>query len=229
MSLSLQKFENEKTLVHTFAEQICKQLTAAIAERGAAYLVVSGGSTPLPLFRELRTHAIDWSAVTVVLADDRWVEPGSTASNARLVKEELLKDFAAAAKLVELVHDYASLKDAEQLAQQRLHGLPTFDVVILGMGQDAHTASLFPCSDSIHDVFSSHADIVALQPSTAPHARLTLTPKRLLDSRQIYIHFNGEAKFKVLQQALEATDPEQAPIGYFARQQQVPVASIYAA
>ncbi|WP_423186416.1 6-phosphogluconolactonase [Alishewanella sp. d11] len=212
----LHQFDDSNVLNQDFAKRLVNILTDAIAQRDAAYLVVSGGRTPQALFKTLAATPLAWEKVTILLADDRYLPIDSEQSNERLVKATLLQEFAAKATFVSL---YAPADDAfaaipEILA--RVEALPCFDAVILGMGEDGHTASLFPCSAQLSLGLSDTAPVVlATEPTTAPFQRISLSKARLMHSRHIFLHLVGENKFPVLQQALENTDPMHMPISAF--------------
>jgi len=145
----LQVFADRSVLDAQMAEDVAVILRDAIDIRGAATLVVSGGSTPKGFFRKLSGKAIDWSKVTVTLADERWVPPGHADSNHRLVQENLLQGGAGSASFIPLVSEHAHPRAAVDEITQALSRLGTLDVVILGMGGDGHFASLFPDSAAL--------------------------------------------------------------------------------
>lgn len=230
--MELHQYDSSAALNDAFAADITKRLQQAIALRGEAVLVVSGGKTPLPLFKALAQTALDWSKVVVTLADDRWLPEQHADSNEGLVKTNLLQDKAAKARFISLfdaTHPDDAFTGAAAVAQ-RVKGLATFDVLILGMGEDGHTASLFPCSAQIQAGLADDApDVLAVQPATAPYQRISFSKNRLLNSRQIYIHLVGEKKLTVLQQAQAGQDASEMPIRAILQQQQVPVTVMFAA
>jgi 6-phosphogluconolactonase len=234
--VEVRRFDSDAALLAEFVPLLVAQLQNAFAARGQAFLVVSGGRTPLPLFQQLAQSSLDWSRVTVCLADDRRVPSDHEASNERLVRT-YLKGQALSVKGQALSADskkclplnFISLGGSLAEVQQRLAGLPTFDVVILGMGDDGHTASLFPCSAELQQGLSTSADVLLAQPTSAPHERITLSKQRLLNSRHIYIHVSGASKVAVLQQALQDGPVSAMPIRAFLQQQQVPVTVMLAA
>lgn len=212
----LHKFTDSAALNTDFASRLVAILSSAITERGAAYLVVSGGRTPQALFQTLAATPLAWDKVTILLADDRYLPVDAEQSNERLVKATLLQQYAAKATFVSLYaeaeHAFAAITDI----LPRVAELPTFDAVILGMGEDGHTASLFPCSAQLSAGLSDSAPaVLATEPTSAPFQRVSLSKTRLLDSRHIFLHLVGENKFPVLQQALLNTDPMQMPISAF--------------
>jgi 6-phosphogluconolactonase len=212
MSLHTNTYDTPQTLVVAFSQRIADLLANAISEKNSATLVVSGGSTPLPLFQALSSIELDWSKVTITLADERWVDNTDAASNEKLVRENLLQNKASSANFVPLkTQDEDASNAVEALTQTFTEvGLP-FDVVILGMGEDGHTASLFPCSEQIEaglDV-NSPAMLIATQPTTAPHQRMSFTLRALVSAANVFLHLTGEKKKAVLLDAIEnATDIE---------------------
>lgn len=215
MSLQTTTFSSASELATVFSQRIADILKQAISERGKASLVVSGGSTPLPLFKALSIRSIDWSKVTITLADERWVANTDAASNEKLVRENLLQDKASKANFVPLKTAHENAEDAVQQLTATFNkvGLP-FDVVILGMGEDGHTASLFPCSAQIEaglDV-NSPAMLIATQPTTAPHQRMSFTLRALVSSANVFIHLTGQKKRDVLLDALENYTDLEKPI-----------------
>ncbi len=215
MSLNSTTFSSANELVTVFSQRIADTLKQAISEKGSATLVVSGGSTPLPLFKALSARQIDWANVTITLADERWVEANDAASNEKLVTENLLQEKAAKARFVSLKTKHENAEDAveELTATFSDIGLP-FDVVILGMGEDGHTASLFPCSDQIEAGLdlNSPAMLIATQPKTAPHQRMSFTLRALVSSAHVFLHLTGQKKLDVLNHALEHSTDLEKPI-----------------
>lgn len=223
MSEKMKYYASEEALLSSFVPQIAAQLSEAIAERGHAYLVVSGGRTPVSLFRQLRLLPMNWHKITVTLADDRWVDEAHPDSNAALVREHLLKDQASSAKFISLVVGAENIAEDVAAANQQLAQIPTFDVVILGMGDDGHTASLFPCAEELVDGLHTSEAVLAVTPKTAAHQRLSLSRSRLLNSRQLYVHLKGKNKAVVVEKALASPPTDSLPISHFLHQTQVPV------
>lgn len=204
------------------ALELADRLRAAIDARGQALLAVSGGKSPLALFAELRRQELAWDRVTVLLADERCVPDGHPDSNGTLVREQLLQECAAAARwqpfFTTLPSQPANDWSAAELdclvdsANQQLAALPwPLDLLVLGMGEDAHTASLFPAVPGLARALESEQRVAWVRPATAPHARLTLTLPTLLAARAIYLPLSGERKRAVFDQACRAASAE-API-----------------
>ena len=194
-------------LADTLAQLIARSLQAQIDNGGAASLVVSGGSTPAPVFEHLSGIDIDWSKVAVTLADERWVPPGHADSNESLVRDLLLVDRAKSAQFVSLYRQGVSADDAvASVAADIAVMAQPFSVCILGMGNDGHTASLFPDAAAEQlDAAMSMANtqsVAVLRPPSVNQARISLTRSALLNSRQRILHITGQAKHDVLAEAL---------------------------
>ncbi|MEC9259922.1 MAG: 6-phosphogluconolactonase [Pseudomonadota bacterium] len=215
MPLTQSLYESAEALNEEFAAEIAEKLSQGIAQRGRASLMVSGGRTPLPLFKALSEIDIDWASVDVSLVDERWVEESSDASNTRLVKQNLLVGKASAARFIEMKSAEADATDAAVVCESRLAAMSQpFDVLILGMGEDGHTASLFPCCEQLEDglALNSGRVCIATQPTTAPHQRMSLTLPAIVASRNIYLHLTGDKKRQVLEDAVANATATEKPI-----------------
>jgi 6-phosphogluconolactonase len=197
-------FADGVELARGLAERIATELEVALRTRGRALLAVSGGSTPKRFFAELSRAPINWSAVDITLADERWVPASDERSNARLVREQLLVNAAAVARFLPLQLDgHSPESGADALESQFAPRLP-IDVLILGMGNDGHTASLFPGGDRL-DAALDPAGMRMLLPMHAPGApepRITFTLPALVAARHLHLHIEGAAKQTVLREAL---------------------------
>jgi 6-phosphogluconolactonase len=195
-------FEDGPKLASALANRVSDILKLAVADKGWALLAVSGGTTPKPFFEALSAIGINWSKVQVTLVDERQVPDDSPRSNAKLVKESLLQNKASAARFVPL---YQNLSAAD---------LGTFDVAILGMGNDGHTASFFPEGDNLAAALDENgkAAILEMNAPAAGEPRLTFTLPKLLSARHLLLHIQGKDKMAVLDQALSGTDVFEMPI-----------------
>ena len=224
------RFPDAATAAREFAQRIGDTLQAAIAARGRASLVVSGGKSPIALFEALRARALDWSRVSITLADERWVPQADPASNEKLVREHLLEDAAAAATFVGLKTPAPTPELGAAAAWERVAALPRpFDIVILGMGDDGHTASLFPASPALAGAIDTAAPpgCVAMLSPTAPTARLSLNLSALLDSRHVFVLLNGAAKWRVYVAASGPGPVEEMPVRTVLRQRRTPLDVIW--
>lgn len=219
-------FDSTADLETQLATRIASQLQQAVDSRGQASLVVSGGSTPLKLFRMLSEQKINWSKVYITLADERWVELDSKDSNEALVRENLIQGCAANAKFRGLKNMFSTPEEGCAMTIESLANFPRpFDVVILGMGNDGHTCSWFPCAPKpeLNKALTTEDLCAAVNPTTAANARMTLSKNAILNSRQIYLHLVGEQKLTVYRKALEQNDIEAMPIRAVLSQHKTPV------
>lgn len=215
MALTQSKFRTTEQLNTAFTRKIAKLLRDGIEENGRASLVVSGGSTPAGLFNALSKAYLEWDKVDISLADERWVDNSDDASNEKMLRTKLLINNAANANFVPLKTQHGDAEDAVLTCTENLQHMRTpFDVLILGMGEDGHTASLFPCSAQIAEGLDleSGNDYIAVQPTTAPNQRMSLTLPALLNSSQIFLHLTGESKKEVLNTVLSDDDAMVMPI-----------------
>ena len=208
-------FDHRDALMAGLADQVTHDLEHALKSRHHAALAVPGGTTPAPFLKALACKEIDWSKVAVTLTDERWVPPAHERSNERLLRGSLLQDKAKSARFVPLYLEAPAPEDrlGEIDAAIGAHCQP-FDVVVLGMGDDAHTASLFPGADRLVEALSRETSALVL-PMRAPGAlepRITLTLRALLNAKKTYILITGERKRAVIAQAGEADDLSRAPV-----------------
>ncbi len=231
MTIPFKAFPDQESAAAALADQIGQRLTAGIAANGRASLAVSGGTTPVALFERLSGMDLNWPDVVITLVDERWVAPTDGDSNERLVRSHLLKAKAAAATFVGLKNEAATASAGEHACEQALKKVPRpFDVLIMGMGADGHTASLFPGAAKLAQATDLRATqaCMGIAPLNAPHERMTLTLPAILDAGQIFLHITGPNKKDVLAQARTDGSPEKMPIRYILRQQTTPVAIYWA-
>ncbi|WP_329741881.1 6-phosphogluconolactonase [Dyella sp. A6] len=205
-AFALHRFDHADALAEGLATRVAAQLREALDARGKALLAVSGGSTPKRFFEQLSQMPLDWARVTVTLVDERWVPESNERSNARLVKVTLLQHQAAEANFVPLYVAAPTPEAAIATLRARLGELPsTFDVVILGMGGDGHTASFFPGGDRLAEALDlkGTARVLPMRAEGAGEPRITFTLPALLDSRALFLHIEGEAKRSVFDTACE--------------------------
>ena len=228
----LNEFNSREQLDIELANEIATILSAAIERKGTASIAVSGGSTPKGLFKILSLKAIDWSKVFITLADERWVDFDSDASNTRLVFDNLLQNNAKQATFFHLKQKgeltQTVLGDLNIAAKKSL--LP-LDVLILGMGEDGHTASLFPCSEQIEEGLSTSnkQSLMSVMPTTAPHERISFTFSALAKSENIFLHLCSDAKKSVLNKALGNDDKFEMPIRAFLQNKKINTKVFWAA
>lgn len=204
------EFAGPWALAEALADAVASDLRNGVDARGGATLVVSGGSTPRRFLETLARQPVPWAQITITLADERWVPPGHARSNERLLRETLLRGAAGAARFIPLYRPSATPESAlvEIVADLDALSLP-FDVVVLGMGQDGHCASLFPGGDHLPEAMRVDGSERA-SPMRAPSAdepRITLTLAALTQTRAMYLHIEGEQKQALLGRALAGEAP----------------------
>lgn len=205
MPVARHTFDSRPALASALAGTIAAQLADAIEERGSATLAVSGGTTPGLMFAELSKTDIDWSRVAVTLVDERFVPPDSPRSNAKLVREKLLQDEAGQADFLPLYSPAPSAEEAASMADNALHQLAEpFDVVVLGMGADGHTASFFPDAAELEALLDPETQrhVAAVNAPSAGEPRLTLTLPPIASARFVALHIEGAEKKATLDAAL---------------------------
>lgn len=210
-------------------KDVLYDLSVSLSGRERASLAVSGGNSPKPFYQMLSLAELDWGRVDVALVDERWVESNHPGSNTGMIAATLLQSNAAAARFVPIKNDAskptAGLEQAEQ--QYRDLILP-FDLVLLGMGPDGHTASLFPNSEGLKQALEGDALLAAITAQktavTGDHLeRISLSVSGICRSKKIMLLIGGEEKLKVYQAAKEHADFFSTPIAAVLNQNQVDV------
>ncbi|MBC8877601.1 MULTISPECIES: 6-phosphogluconolactonase [Pseudomonas] len=210
-------FDTAQQLADALAETVAERLKQAISENGLATLVVSGGRSPVAFFQRLAAQPLAWSKVVISLADERFVPTEHADSNAGLLHRHLLQGPVAKAKFLGLYSVASSVEEAAQAADQALAELPPIDVLILGMGDDGHTASLFPNSPNLSEALDLQGErrcLPMLAPSV-PHQRLTLTRRLLASARSPILSVSGQAKLDTLRTALAGDHLAEMPVRAF--------------
>lgn len=217
--LKTSEFDNPEALASALADHVAERLSAAIAHNphGIATLVVSGGKSPVAFFQALAQKPIQWSKVCISLADERWVPTEHADSNAGLLKRYLFQGPAAEAGFFSLYRPTTTLDEAAAATDEALKELPKIDVLVLGMGDDGHTASLFPDSPNLAealDLDSTRRCLPMLAPSI-PHQRLTMTRALLASATTPILSISGQAKLETLRKALAGDDLAEMPVRAF--------------
>ena len=217
--VTLRELPDRDAHAAALAETVTTALREALAARGEALLIVSGGRSPVPFLERLAQAELDWSRVLVTLADERWVPADHPDSNAGLLRKHLFQGPAAAAGFVDLYSPASSTEEGMALTEARLRdALATPDVLVLGMGDDAHTASLFPGSPGLEEALDPASERLSF-PGVAPsQTRITLRRAYLSRARQQILAIQGAGKRQVLETALAEGDELATPIKAFLRE-----------
>lgn len=202
MALQLASFDHSADAAQALAECVCGDLQSALSNHARALLLVSGGRSPLPFFTALSPQPLAWSQIDLSLVDERSVPPHHTDANAVLVQQHLLVGAAAAARWLPLLsaHDAETINDPWALAchaadaANRNPALAAPAVVVLGIGTDGHTASLFADAPQWSEACTTTARYIALQPAQAPHSRISLSMSALRAQRNCYVWAVGSDK-----------------------------------
>lgn len=210
--MNLHEYPDRELMMMALADRIAAQLGDALRGKERVTLCVPGGTTPGPIFDTLSDVALDWGRVVVFLSDERWVPEDHERSNARLVRQRLLRNRAAAATFLPLHADAPQPEDViDDLAQAIEPHLP-IDVLLLGMGADMHTASLFPGADRLSDALADDAPVlVPMRAPGAPEPRVTLSAPVLAGAMHTHVVITGQDKREALERALKLP-PQEAPV-----------------
>lgn len=210
--MKLETYPDREFLMLGLANIIAGQLADFLRRDGRASLSVPGGTTPGPIFDTLSGVDLDWANVAVFLNDERWVGEDNPRSNTRLLRERLLRGKAAAARLIPLYVTGDAPEDrVEELAEGLRPHLP-ISVLLLGMGADMHTASLFPGADRLTEALAPDAPILLpMRADAAGEPRVTLTAPVLKGAMNIHILIVGAEKRDALERA-QTLSPEEAPV-----------------
>jgi 6-phosphogluconolactonase len=206
------EYPDRELMMLSLANAIAGDLGDFLRREGRASLCVPGGTTPGPIFDTLSGVDLDWANVAVFLNDERGVPEDSPRSNTRLLRERLLVGRAAKARLVPL---YAEADRPEDRLDELSAGIAAhlpISVLLLGMGADMHTASLFPGADRLTEALSDQAPVLmALRAEAAGEPRITLTAPVLKGAMAIHILITGPEKRAALERAQGLT-PAEAPV-----------------
>ncbi len=210
--MEFHEYPDREMLMLRVAQRIASELGQALRSAGRATLSVPGGTTPGPVFDTLSGVDLDWENVAVVLNDERWVPEDSPRSNTRLLRERLLVGKAAEAKLLPLRADLPTPEEGLEALSAEIEPYLPLTVLLLGMGEDMHTASLFPGADNLDAALRSDAPpLMAMRAEAAGEPRITLTAPVLRGAMQTHVLITGEAKRAALERA-RSLSPREAPI-----------------
>jgi 6-phosphogluconolactonase len=210
--MNFEIYPDREALMIGLAGRIASELREAVSMEGRASLCVPGGTTPGPMFDILSAVTLDWANIAVFLNDERWVSEDSPRSNMRLLRQRLVVEKAAKAQLIPL---YAATATPEEslgaLAEGIAAHLP-ISVLLLGMGADMHTASLFPGADLLAEALAPDAPVLLpMRAEAAGEPRITLTAPVLAAAKNIHILITGAEKRAAIE-AAAGLPPMEAPV-----------------
>ena len=214
-------------MLETLYQVVVDDLELALEQNSQATLLLSGGSTPAPLYQRLSSANLDWGKVSIALVDERWVDQDSSASNERLLRENMLVNQAAEATFKGMKNDHPSPFDGAAECSADYAKLPSpFAICLLGMGPDGHTASLFPGAEGLGTALDSKhhcAGIRAVKSDVTGDnvERMTMTPWSILQSRRLILLITGDDKWGIYCKARQSQTSAKLPISLFIHQDSV--------
>ena len=213
--MEIKKFENKKNLESSLLLKISTCISDAIKKYGDARFLLSGGSTPMNLYSLLSEETIEWEKVKIGLVDERFVPKENLFNNETQIKNNLLKNSAKFATIFGMVYNYENeILNLKMVNQQYKTFFERIDFTILGMGEDGHTASLFPGDKESEELMNtSNIGIFSTKSPSFPYNRITCSKELIANSNYIALFINGETKFNVLKNSKET----QVPISYFVK------------
>lgn len=224
-------------LADCLADTVAQRINACIADKNQAVIALSGGSTPKPLFKALAKRPLDWSKVVVTLVDERWVDESDALSNMGFLKTWFIEPLKVEPIVVPLyraahLNDKAKQQVLSQYCtatQSPIEQPCGFDLVILGMGEDGHTASFFPDADNIDELIDpdSKEYLQSCESPSTQVPRITWSLPVLLKSPLLLLHITGVSKKAVFEQAQQAGSVTDLPIRSMIFQDQTPLHVYY--
>lgn len=206
------EYPDQELMMADVARLLTDDLVSALEHEERISFAVPGGSTPGPLFDVLASVTLPWERVSVLPTDERWVPEDDPRSNARLIRERLLTGKAAAASFVSLHADTETPEEALGALAARVEPLRPISVLLLGMGEDMHVASLIPGGDKLALALSKAAPpVVAIRAPGVPEPRVTLSAPVLDGALAKHLLITGKAKREALERARHLP-PEEAPV-----------------
>ena len=219
--MSFIEYPDREVMQLDLANKIAGELRSALDHQERVSFCVPGGSTPGPVFDTLSDVGLDWDRVDVLLNDERWVPESSDRSNTAMLKRRLLVNKAARAHLIPLYTDVPTPEDGLAGLMPAIEAILPINVLLLGMGNDMHTASLFPGADQLELALSDEAPtLLAMRAPGAPEPRITLSAKALKTAISIHILITGDDKRKAYE-AAQDLPVQDAPVTVFLPQAHV--------
>lgn len=212
------EYSSKEQMVVALAQAIVSGLGDVLSHAPRASLAVAGGTTPGPVFDLLSGVSLDWARVDILLTDERWVAEDSPRSNTRLLRERLLVNKAKAARLIPLYGATEMPEESLGMLSDGVRAALPLSVVLLGMGADMHTASIFPEADKLEHALSPAAPpLLAMRAPGADEPRVTLTAQVLNGALHKHLMITGSAKRAAFARA-ESLPATQAPVNAVMRE-----------
>jgi len=215
-----QATEDNDSLVEQLCIKILCDLKESMLLKSRVSLALSGGRTPVGLFQRLSHKSFTWSNVDITLVDERWVSREHRDSNELLVRRHFIQNLAIKAKFIGMKNNATTARIGQLTCNEALEEIVfPLDVVILGMGEDGHTASFFPCCNELVMAMDPQFSVncLATMPTTAPYERMTLSYATLIRAKHRILYLVGVDKLATLEKAMFVSDPFKMPIYAFLR------------
>ena len=209
--MEFKSYPDSEMMMMDLADTLASELENCLLTHDHASFAVPGGTTPGPIFDSMCDARLDWSRVHVMLTDERWVPETSERSNTRLLRQRLLVGRASEAVYVPLYADAPTPEDKLPTLDAALTPELPISVMLLGMGADMHTASIFPGADQLDAALHGEANLVAMRAPGAPEPRITLSAKVLKGAMSRHIVIIGAEKRAALEKARHLS-PTEAPV-----------------
>ena len=209
--MDFKEYPYAELMMIDLANQLAGDLENTLQTHDRVSFAVPGGTTPGPVFDTLSAVDLGWDRIDVMLTDERWVPETSDRSNTRLLRERLLVDKAASATLIPLYANAPTPEDKLPSLAAALDPLLPISVMLLGMGADMHTASIFPEADQLDAALNGSDNLVAMRAPGAPEPRITLSAKVLKGAMCRHIVIIGDEKRAALNKARHLK-PHEAPV-----------------
>ncbi len=222
---SLFEFNNATDCDDELAKELSKEINVVLKNQPKINLAIAGGNTPKALYQKLSHSRLPWERVQITLTDERWLDTDHLDSNEKMARKELLKNQAVVAPFIALKSNIVNAQDAVILCDRNLKShMEKLDLVILGMGEDGHFASIFPDSDNLNSLLDLKQTLYcqAVFPKDKP-ARMSLTMAYLLTARKIYLRISGDIKRDIVLGVLNNNLDKPYPIAELIRQSCSPI------
>lgn len=215
-------FIHQDVAARALAQAVADNLRQLLEKQSTVTLAVSGGRSPIAFFQALSQQSLDWQNVYITLVDERIVPTTDDDSNTKLVRQYLLQNQAQQAQWIPLIADEALNLTTQDVVAMALKYFKQPDIVILGMGNDGHTASLFPQAPQFSDGINRDypQPLLHTTPITAPHERISMTLATIEHAQFVYLAIAGEEKKEIYHLAVQAENA-QYPISYVLNSKQI--------
>ena len=203
--IEFHEFKNTEDTIGALAQKISAEIQQTLSEQTECSLALAGGNTPKPLYQHLSQQALPWHKINATLTDERWLEPSDASSNQNMIWHSLIQNKAVEINFVPLKNPYATPElgkaECEAILNQTI---PSLDLVVLGMGDDGHFASIFPNMENTQSLLniSNHQKCEAANPENK-EPRMSLSLSYLLTAKHIYLLISGNDKKTIIDSVLE--------------------------